>query len=164
MSAQTKGSGEMTPVNRSELLEYAWQLRLAGMTVKDIAGKLAERFPGYGKTSTLAVQQLLKRRQKLAEYEQRLAALSRLDKASLESWAVEDLPIDLRARKTLRRGGFLTVGNLIQSSKEKLLKTKGVGCKSFNEVKDLLERLGVRLGSASCGREPRSLQAAKTVE
>lgn len=53
-----------------------------------------------------------------------------------------DLDLSTRACNSLRRGGILTLGQLVEKSREGLPPLPGLGAKSQEEVKELLTRLG----------------------
>lgn len=61
------------------------------------------------------------------------------------SLTLEELDLSLRAFNCLKRAGLNTVGDIIEVPLEELANIKNFGKKSFNEVKDKIESLGLEL-------------------
>ena len=59
---------------------------------------------------------------------------------------VEGLPISVRTHAGLRSADIKYVGELVQCNEQELLVIKNFGRKSLNEVKAILEDLGLSLG------------------
>ncbi len=59
---------------------------------------------------------------------------------------VSDLELSVRASNCLQNAGIETLYDLISRSDEEMLKTKNLGRKSLNEIKELLEQLNLSLG------------------
>lgn len=60
--------------------------------------------------------------------------------------AVEDMEFSVRAQNCLQNADLKYIGELVQKTEQEMLKTKNFGRKSLNEIKDLLEGLGLALG------------------
>jgi DNA-directed RNA polymerase subunit alpha len=58
---------------------------------------------------------------------------------------VEQLDLSVRTMNCLRRGGIATVGELISKKPKDLLQLRNFGQKSFHEIEDKLEELGLSL-------------------
>lgn len=56
---------------------------------------------------------------------------------------IEDLSLSMRAYNCLRRSGLMTVGNVLEKSEEELLSLRNFGRKSYDELKDKLNELGL---------------------
>jgi len=59
---------------------------------------------------------------------------------------IDELDLSVRARNCLTSAGIRLVGDLVQMSEQELLKTKNFGRKSYREIKDLLNDMGLSLG------------------
>lgn len=59
---------------------------------------------------------------------------------------VTDLELSVRSANCLQNAGIRLIGELVQKSDAEMLKTKNFGRKSLNEIKDILETMGLRLG------------------
>lgn len=60
--------------------------------------------------------------------------------------AVEDLEFSVRAQNCLQNADLKYIGELVQKTEQDMLKTKNFGRKSLNEIKELLDELGLELG------------------
>ena len=58
---------------------------------------------------------------------------------------IHELELSIRSENCLLRGGVHTVGELLQKSREELLKIRNLGKKSLNEIEDRLQTLGYEL-------------------
>ncbi len=56
---------------------------------------------------------------------------------------IEDLSLSMRAYNCLRRSGLMTVGHVLEKSEEELLSLRNFGRKSYDELKDKLDELGL---------------------
>ena len=56
---------------------------------------------------------------------------------------IEDLNLSMRAYNCLRRSGLTTVGQVLEKSEEELLVLRNFGQKSYEELRDLLDNLGL---------------------
>ncbi len=56
---------------------------------------------------------------------------------------IEDLNLSMRAYNCLRRSGLMTVGQVLEKSEEELLSLRNFGRKSYDEMKERLNELGL---------------------
>jgi len=56
---------------------------------------------------------------------------------------IEDLNLSMRAYNCLRRSGFMTVGQVLERSEEELLSLRNFGRKSYDELRNKLNQLGL---------------------
>lgn len=63
----------------------------------------------------------------------------------MSAWKVEDLPLSKRSKTGLLAGGYKTVGDLKEVSRNDLLSLPGFGNKSFNEVFELLKQYNIEV-------------------
>lgn len=56
---------------------------------------------------------------------------------------IEDLNLSMRAYNCLRRSGLMTVGQVLENSEEELLSLRNFGRKSYDELKDKLNEMGL---------------------
>jgi len=66
--------------------------------------------------------------------------------------SVEDLGLSTRACNSLRRGGILTLGQLLEKNQEGLPPLPGLGTKSKAEVEDLIAKLGLPVNFKGKGK------------
>jgi len=57
--------------------------------------------------------------------------------------AIEDLSLSMRAYNCLRRSGLMTVGQVLEKSEEELLALRNFGRKSYDELRERLDELGL---------------------
>ena len=75
---------------------------------------------------------------------------------------VEQLDLSMRTMNCLRRGGITTVGELISKKPKELLQLRNFGQKSFQEIQDRLEGMGLSLApQAESKKEKESSQKKK---
>ncbi len=60
--------------------------------------------------------------------------------------SVEELELSVRAYNCLKKAEIRTIFDLCQKSESEMLKTKNFGRRSLNEIKELLESMGLSLG------------------
>lgn len=58
---------------------------------------------------------------------------------------IDDMDLSMRTYNCLRKTGLLTAGAIVEKSEGELLSTKNFGRKSMNEIKEVLERMGLGL-------------------
>lgn len=58
----------------------------------------------------------------------------------------DDLELSVRSTNCLKNEGIFYVGDLIQLTEEDLMRTPNFGCKSLNEIKAILQAMGLSLG------------------
>jgi DNA-directed RNA polymerase subunit alpha len=61
------------------------------------------------------------------------------------SLSVEELPLSVRSYNCLKATPIRTIGELTQKTEGDLLRTKNLGRRSINEIKDELGKLGLSL-------------------
>jgi Bacterial RNA polymerase, alpha chain C terminal domain/Sigma-70, region 4 len=59
---------------------------------------------------------------------------------------VNELPLSTRALNTLNRSGITYLGDLVQFTRDRLLKNRNFGWKSMKEIESLVETMGLCLG------------------
>ncbi|MDR3154203.1 MAG: DNA-directed RNA polymerase subunit alpha [Deltaproteobacteria bacterium] len=59
---------------------------------------------------------------------------------------VDELELSVRAANCLKNADIYYIGELVQRTESEMLKTKNFGRKSLNEIKDVLNSLGLHLG------------------
>lgn len=60
---------------------------------------------------------------------------------------VNELELSVRAANCLRNANIRWIGELVQKSEQEMLKTKNFGRKSLNEIKEILQEMGLQLGT-----------------
>jgi DNA-directed RNA polymerase subunit alpha len=60
--------------------------------------------------------------------------------------SVEELELSVRSYNCLKNANIQTIRELVQRSESEMLKTKNFGRKSLNEIKEILNRMGLSLG------------------
>lgn len=60
--------------------------------------------------------------------------------------SVDDLELSVRSANCLKNANIHFIGELVQKTEAEMLKTKNFGRKSLNEIKELLEQMGLSLG------------------
>jgi DNA-directed RNA polymerase subunit alpha len=59
------------------------------------------------------------------------------------SMPIEDLNLSMRAYNCLRRSGLITIGQVLEKSEEELLALRNFGRKSYDELRDKLDEMGI---------------------
>ncbi len=59
---------------------------------------------------------------------------------------VDDLELSVRSANCLKNAGINLIGELVQKTEPEMLKTKNFGRKSLNEIKDILQDMGLNFG------------------
>ncbi len=57
--------------------------------------------------------------------------------------SVEELELSVRSYNCLKNAGIQTIGELVQKSESEMLRTKNFGRKSLNEIKEILQTMGL---------------------
>jgi DNA-directed RNA polymerase subunit alpha len=60
--------------------------------------------------------------------------------------SVEDLELSVRSYNCLKNANIKTIADLVQKTEQEMLRTKNFGRKSLNEIKEILNGMGLRLG------------------
>src|SRR5579862_419270 len=63
--------------------------------------------------------------------------------------SVEELELSVRSYNCLKNAGIQTIGELVQKTEAEMLRTKNFGRKSLNEIKEILQSMGLSLGMKS---------------
>jgi DNA-directed RNA polymerase subunit alpha len=78
---------------------------------------------------------------------------------------VDDLELTVRSANCLKAENIYYIGDLIQRSETELLKTPNLGRKSLNEIKEVLNGMGLHLGMEIPGWPPENIEdLAKKLE
>ncbi len=59
---------------------------------------------------------------------------------------VDELELSVRSANCLKNDNIIYIGDLVQKSEQEMLRTPNFGRKSLNEIKEVLESMGLRLG------------------
>ena len=59
---------------------------------------------------------------------------------------VDELELSVRSANCLKNDNIIYIGDLVQKSEQEMLRTPNFGRKSLNEIKEVLETMGLRLG------------------
>jgi DNA-directed RNA polymerase subunit alpha len=62
------------------------------------------------------------------------------------SKSVDELELSVRSYNCLKNANIRTIGELVQKTEAEMLKTKNFGRKSLNEIKEILQGMGLSLG------------------
>jgi DNA-directed RNA polymerase subunit alpha len=68
--------------------------------------------------------------------------------------SIEELELSVRSSNCFRNASIKYIWELVQKSEGEMLKTKNFGRKSLNEIKELLNEMGLSLGMELSGFEP----------
>ena len=60
--------------------------------------------------------------------------------------SVEELELSVRSYNCMKNANIQTIGELVQKTEAEMLKTKNFGRKSLNEIKEILQSMGLSLG------------------
>ena len=60
--------------------------------------------------------------------------------------SVEELELSVRSYNCLKNANIRTIGELVQKSEPEMLRTKNFGRESLNEIKEILQNMGLGLG------------------
>jgi DNA-directed RNA polymerase subunit alpha len=70
--------------------------------------------------------------------------------------SVDDLELSVRSYNCLKNANIRTIGELVQKTETEMLKTKNFGRKSLNEIKEILQGMGLSLGMKLDWPQPQS--------
>jgi DNA-directed RNA polymerase subunit alpha len=76
--------------------------------------------------------------------------------------SVDELELSVRSANCLKNADIRYIGDLVQKSENEMLKTKNFGRKSLNEIKEILNEMGLSLGMKLENWPPPELEAKKT--
>ncbi|MBI1861327.1 MAG: DNA-directed RNA polymerase subunit alpha [Deltaproteobacteria bacterium] len=74
---------------------------------------------------------------------------------------VDELELSVRSANCLQNAGIKYIGELVQKSEAEMLKTKNFGRKSLNEIKEILQEMGLGFGLKIEGFDPEAYFAQK---
>jgi len=77
---------------------------------------------------------------------------------------VDELELSVRSMNCLQKASIKFIGELVQKSEAEMLKQKNFGRKSLKEIKDILQKMGLRLGMKLDGFDPSQRAAKKKAE
>lgn len=60
--------------------------------------------------------------------------------------SVDELELSVRSHNCLKNANIRAIGELVQKTESEILKTKNFGRKSLNEIKEILQQMGLTLG------------------
>ena len=60
--------------------------------------------------------------------------------------SVEELELSVRSYNCLKNANIQSISELVQKNDQEMLKTRNFGRKSLNEIKEILEEMGLSLG------------------
>ncbi len=72
---------------------------------------------------------------------------------------VDELELSVRSANCLKNDNITYIGELVQKTEAEMLRTPNFGRKSLNEIKELLETMGLHLGMQVEGWPPEDLEA-----
>jgi DNA-directed RNA polymerase subunit alpha len=76
------------------------------------------------------------------------------------SRSVEELELSVRSYNCLKNADIRTIGELVQKTEAEMLKTKNFGRKSLNEIKEILQGMGLSLGMNPDAESPEASTAS----
>jgi DNA-directed RNA polymerase subunit alpha len=78
---------------------------------------------------------------------------------------VSELELSVRSANCLKNANITYIGELVQKTEAEMLKTKNFGRKSLNEIKSILEEMGLSLGlKLESFQSPKKQEPAGTQE
>lgn len=77
------------------------------------------------------------------------------------SRSVEELELSVRSYNCLKNANIQTIAELVQKNDSEMLKTRNFGRKSLNEIKEILEGMGLSLGMKLDDEDIKQLSLAK---
>lgn len=78
---------------------------------------------------------------------------------------VDELELSVRSANCLKNDNIIYIGDLVQKSEAEMLRTPNFGRKSLNEIKEVLQSMGLRLGMDVQGWPPENIEElAKKLE
>jgi DNA-directed RNA polymerase subunit alpha len=78
---------------------------------------------------------------------------------------VDELELSVRSANCLKNDNIIYIGDLVQKSEPEMLRTPNFGRKSLNEIKEVLQTMGLRLGMDIPGWPPENIEElAKKLE
>ncbi len=71
---------------------------------------------------------------------------------------VDELELSVRSANCLKNDNIVYIGDLVQKSESEMLKTPNFGRKSLNEIKEVLNNMGLRFGMEVVGWPPENIE------
>jgi DNA-directed RNA polymerase alpha subunit len=71
---------------------------------------------------------------------------------------VDELELSVRTANCLKNDNIIYIGDLVQKSEEEMLRTPNFGRKSLNEIKEVLEQMGLQVGLEILGWPPEDVE------
>ncbi|MGV3279160.1 DNA-directed RNA polymerase subunit alpha [Rickettsiales bacterium LUAb2] len=71
---------------------------------------------------------------------------------------VDELEFSVRSANCLKNDNILYIGDLVQKSEMEMLRTPNFGRKSLNEIKEVLDKMGLHLGMNIPGWPPKNIE------
>ena len=71
---------------------------------------------------------------------------------------VEELELSVRSANCLKNDNIIYIGDLVQKTEAEMLRTPNFGRKSLNEIKEVLNKLGIHLGMETPGWPPENIE------
>jgi DNA-directed RNA polymerase subunit alpha len=78
---------------------------------------------------------------------------------------VDELELSVRSANCLKNDNIVYIGDLVQKTEAEMLRTPNFGRKSLNEIKDVLQQMGLHLGMEISNGPPENIEElAKKLE
>jgi len=77
---------------------------------------------------------------------------------------VEELELSVRSYNCLKNANILTLADLVQKTEQEMLRTKNFGRKSLNEIKEIIQSMGLNFNMRVDVDELQKLASAKRIE
>jgi DNA-directed RNA polymerase subunit alpha len=77
---------------------------------------------------------------------------------------VEELELSVRSYNCLKNANILTLADLVQKTEQEMLRTKNFGRKSLNEIKEIIQSMGLNFNMRVDVDELQKLASAKRTE
>ncbi|MBM3485795.1 MAG: DNA-directed RNA polymerase subunit alpha [Alphaproteobacteria bacterium] len=78
---------------------------------------------------------------------------------------VDELELSVRSANCLKNDNIIYIGDLVQKSEQEMLRTPNFGRKSLNEIKEVLQQMGLHLGMEIANWPPENIEElAKRLE
>ena len=71
---------------------------------------------------------------------------------------VEELELSVRSANCLKNDNIVYIGDLVQKTENEMLRTPNFGRKSLNEIKEVLNKMGIHLGMETPGWPPENIE------
>ncbi len=71
---------------------------------------------------------------------------------------VEELELSVRSANCLKNDNIVYIGDLVQKTEAEMLRTPNFGRKSLNEIKEVLNKMGIHLGMETPGWPPENIE------